>query len=233
MQNANQFKQESGIYLEPGETIPAELLQKLKQINERYTKTKSFPKYQKDLLDLFELRSPPNMTKEVQAYIAGFIEGEGSLNVGVKKNNTTQFGMYVDPEFSVTQHVNGMSNLYLVLCHFQTGRLRHKNGSNATMVYTIDNRDSLAEKVVPFYEKYTSDFAVPYKRRRLQIFKELLELFDAKAHLDQNRLLYEVLPRWDALRMQKGQKNESFPSLEAAQDYVRECVRQKNSAKRD
>lgn len=230
MNNLNNSSQDLGIYLQPGEKISPEFLEKLQKVNDNYTKSKSFPTYQKDLLELFQLQSPPNITKEVQAYLAGFIEGEGSVNAGIKKNQTSQFGLYIDPEFSVTQHINGMSNLYLVLCFFQTGRIRHKNSSNATFVFTIDNRTSLEEKVVPFYEKYTSNFAVPYKKRRIAIFKNLLQLFNEKAHLDENRLLSEVLPLWDALRMQKGQSNQSFQDLEDAQKYVKNYRnRNKNS----
>lgn len=220
--------QDLGIYLQPGEKVSAEFLEKLKNVNDNYTKSKSFPAYQKDLLELFKLQNPPNITKEVQAYLAGFIEGEGSVNVGIKKNQTSQFGLYIDPEFSVTQHINGISNLYLILCFFQTGRIRHKNSSNATFVFTIDNRISLETKVVPFYEKYTSKFTVPYKKRRIDMFKKLLQLFNEKAHLDENRLLYEVLPIWDALRMQKGQSNASFKDLEDAQKYLKNYKNRKD-----
>jgi len=125
MNNLNNSSQNSGIYLQPGEKISMEFLEKLKKINDTYTKSKSFPAYQKDLLELFQLQSPPNITKEVQAYLAGFIEGEGSVNAGIKKNQTSQFGLYIDPEFSVTQHINGISNLYLILSFFS-------NRSNST-----------------------------------------------------------------------------------------------------
>jgi hypothetical protein len=225
MNNLNNFSQDFGIYLQPGEKISPEFLEKLREVNNKYTEIRSFPKYQKDLLELFQLQSPPNITKEVQAYLAGFIEGEGSLNAGIQKNSTSTFGLYIDPEFSVTQHVNGMSNLYLILTFFQTGRIRHKNGSNATFVFTIDNRVSLEEKVVPFYEKYTLNFSVPYKKRRTNMFKKLLQLFNEKAHLDQTRLLDEVLPLWDALRMQKGQSNQSFSDLENTQQYVKDYMK--------
>jgi len=95
---------------------------------------------------------------------------------------------------------------------------------------TIDNRVSLEQKVVPFYEKYTSDFAVPYKKRRINIFKKLLQLFNEQAHLNENRLLNEVLPLWDSLRMQKGQSNQSFQDLEYSQKYVKNYRnRNKNS----
>lgn len=215
----------SGLFLEPGEAISPELLTQLAEINHRYTQTKDFSKYQQDLGKLFDLPQP-KINNRTADYIAGFLEGEGSLSVGAKKNTTSKFKVYIDPEFNVTQHINGMANLYLILCFFKTGRMRHKNGSNATFVFTIDNRVSLEQKVIPFYEDYlASHFGTPVKKRRVWIFKKLLELFKQKAHLDLDRMLYEVLPLWNAMRIQVGQKNETFKSLEDAQDYVRKAVK--------
>jgi hypothetical protein len=218
-------KVQSGMFLEPGEKISSDFLAKLAVINAHYTKKKDFPKYQQDLGKLFDL-SPdlrsPKITSRTTDYLAGFIEGEGSLSVGAKKNATSKLKVYIDPEFNVTQHINGIANLYLVLTYFKTGRLRHKTGSNATFVFTIDNRLTLEQKIVPFYENYLSSyFGTPIKKRRVWIFKTLLRLFNEKAHLDLERMLFEILPLWNAMRIQVGQENETFKSLADAQDYVR------------
>jgi hypothetical protein len=53
------------------------------------------------------------------------------------------------------------------MSYFKTGRIRHKTGSNATFVYSINNRKTLAEKVVPFYERYLSKFGPEVKKRRV------------------------------------------------------------------
>lgn len=116
---------EDGIYLKPGEKISEELLEKLKEINGKYSRNKNFPEYQRSIWQLFRLK-PVQMTEKSKFYLAGFVEGEGSMNVGAKKNTTSRFKVYVDPEFSITQHICGISNLYLALCYFQTGRIRHK-----------------------------------------------------------------------------------------------------------
>jgi len=212
-----------GIYLKPGEKISPDFLEQLKEVNVNYTKSKNFPQYQREIFQLFKLKAIKKTRASIY-YLAGFIEGEASLNVGAKKNTTSNFNVYIDPEFNITQHINGVSNLYLAMSYFQTGRIRHKTDSNATFVYTIDNRLSLKEKVVPFYEKYIKPFGSSVKERRVFIFKKLLSLFNEKAHLDLNRMLYEVLPLWDAMRMQIGQSNESFKSLQDAQDHVKNAA---------
>lgn len=221
---------QSGVFLQPGEKISKDFLDKLAAINAQYTKKKDFTKYQQDLSTLFNAHMPKIHARTID-YLAGFVEGEGSLNVGAKKNKTSKFKVYIDPEFSITQHINGFANLYLALCYFKTGRIRHKTGSNATFVYTIDNRLALEQKVVTFYENYLSSlFGTPLKKRRVWIFKKLLELFNEKAHLDLERMLNEVLPLWDAIRMQVGQSNQSFKSLEDAQDYVRKAAQEQHKA---
>lgn len=210
-----------GIYLQPGEVISPEIIKELQIANAQYSKTKNFAEYQRSIQRVFHLKPIQPVKMELKFYLAGFLEGEGSLNIGAKKNQSSKFKVYIDPEFNVTQHINGISNLYLAMFVFQTGRIRHKTGSNATFVYTIDNRQSLEEKVIPFYEKYVRLYGSPFKERRVRIFKKLLVLFKEKAHLDVDGMIHEVLPLWDTMRMQKGQSNETFRSLEEAQQYVK------------
>ena len=185
------------------------------------SKKKSFLHYKQEILQIFGLKSLTQKSTACQFYLGGFLEGEGSLNVGAKKNQTSKFKVYLDPEFNVTQHINGISNLYLAMYVFQTGRIRFKSGSLATFVYTIDNRRSLEDKVIPFYEEYVNPYGSEVKKKRLLIFKQLLNLFKTKAHLNLDQMIHKVLPLWDQLRMQKGQKNESFKSLLEAQNYVK------------
>lgn len=47
-----------------------------------------------------------------------------------------------------------------------------------------------------------------------------------KKHLDFQSFVYELGPIWDDLRMQKGQKNETFASLEEFQQYCIAFVQQ-------
>jgi hypothetical protein len=211
-------------YCAPGEKIPVEILEKLKEINNVYSKSKDFPKYMQNLSEFFKL-DPIVTTTDSKLFLGGFIEGEASLNVSAKKLKTAHFGLCIDPEFSLTQHINGLNHLFAALSIFQTGRIRYKDGSNATLVFVIDNRTSLEDKVIPFYEKYVAPYASPVKMERLKIFKELILIFKEKGHLDLETFLNKVLPLWDSLRMQKGQINESFASLEEAQEFVRRGCR--------
>jgi len=169
----------------------------------------------------------PNIQVKLSFFFGGFIEGEGSLNLSIKKHENSKFGIMLDPEFSLTQHINGVKHLHDALAIFKTGRIRYKSGSNATLVFIINNRTSLENKVIPFYENYILPYSAPSKSERLKTFSSVLNLFKKNAHLDINQFVNLMLPLWDKMRMQKGQSNESFVSLKEAQDYAKTYFKNK------
>jgi len=218
------------LIIAPGEKIPDEVKQQLQEINSRYTKNKNFSSYLKDIQILFNI-NPVKITTDSKLYLAGFIAGESSLNVSAKKQNKTSFGLVIDPEFSITQHLNGAGTLYLALDVFQTGRIGYKSGSNATLFFRIDNRKSLQDKVMPFFRKYAFPYGSDYLVQRAETFQKLLNLFDSKAHLELDSFLNEVLPLWHSMRKQEGQVNQSFANLNEAQEYVKAFVANKQIKK--
>ena len=219
---SNNLNKNGAFMLEPGQKLPEEMLEKLNEINKNYSKTRNFSQYVLALEQLFKI-TPILVTEDSKRFLGGFMEGEASMNLSAKKHTNATFGLLLDPEFSITQHVNGFRTLHLALKVFQTGRVRHKAGSNATMVFIIDNRDSLEEKVVPFYETYVKPFGSPAKVQRLKSFIKLLALFKQDGHRNAAIFRDEMLPIWDSMRMQRGQSNETFASLEEAQRYVTDC----------
>lgn len=207
------------LYLKPGEKLPETVLCELKNANEQMHRTKNFNEYCNKIQKIFSLPDYKTLNESQKYYLGGFLEGEASVCVGAKKGKNTRFGAYFDPAFNVTQHVNGVKHLFECLCLFKTGRIRHKGGSNATLVFEIDTRRSLQEKLVPFYKEYVIPLACEAKKRRFEQFCYMLDAFDRKKHLEFDSFVYELAPIWDDLRMQKGQSNETFKSLEDFQHY--------------
>lgn len=114
-------------------------------------------------------------------FLAGVIEGEGSLCVSIKEHSTSRFGYLVDPEFFIYQHKSGIKLLQLAKEVFGTGRIAPKPGSEEVLVFSIVSRRSLKEKVIPFFEKYMVFSA---KREVFERFKEIVEAMeDRKEHL--------------------------------------------------
>ena len=210
--------------IQPGEKIPDNILKELQGINEKYAKDRDFNIYLDRLGKLFNI-SKQNIRTEKKLFLAGYLEGEGSLSFSIKKNLNAKYGVTLDPEFNVTQHINGVEQLYTYLQIFQTGRITYKSGSNATLVFKISNRRSLEEKVIPFWNMYVAPYATQAKQQRFLKFQKVLELFREDCHTKLDCLTCEMLPLWDSMRMQKGQSNESFPDLQSAVDYVQTFVK--------
>ncbi len=216
------------ILLKPGERLPQNIIDGLKKANSTMNKSANFSQYKNTIQILLQCSDFVSMNEMQKYYLGGFLEGEGSLAVGAKKGKNCKFGAYLDPCFNVTQHVNGAKHLYECLCFFGTGRIRYKNGSNATLVFEIDTRRSLQEKLVPFYREYVIPFACKAKRKRFENFCSLLDAFDQKKHLEFRSFVYELAPIWDEMRMQKGQSNQTFASLEDFQQYCLDFYQEKH-----
>lgn len=212
------------LFLRPGEKLPQSVIDDLKEANAKMNKTKNFEDYRQKMQQILQLPDYVPLTESQKFYYGGFLEGEASIHIGAKKGPNTRFGAYLDPGFNVTQHVNGANHLLKSLSFFRTGRIRYKSGSNATLIFEIDTRRSLQAKLVPFYKKYVIPFASPGKKQRFEKFCSLLDAFDEKRHLEFHSFVYELAPIWDDLKMQKGQKNETFQSLEDFQHYCIDFV---------
>jgi hypothetical protein len=144
-----------------------------------------------------------SITKWHRYFLAGFIEGEGSLCVSVKKHPQSRFGYLVDPEFFIYQHESGRRILELAKRVFTTGRIYPKPGNEHVLVFAIDNRRSLREKVIPFLDKY---LLVTGKRREFEVFKRIVAALENKAHMTRHGLI-EVIRLAYALRGKgKGRK---------------------------
>ena len=211
------------------ETLPDNVLKNLYTINKlKKQKKKCFSWYKTEIAKLFGIVDQVSHKKQkigyksvkYKTFYGGFVAGEGSINVSAKKSRNAFFGILIDPEFSVSQHVNGFGFLFAALCLFETGSIHYKSGSYATLVYRIDNRKSLFEKVIPFWETYVCPYRSAEENQRIIFFKRILFFLEEKKHKDYIFFIDQILPLWDKLRKQKGQKNESFPNYEAAKNFV-------------
>lgn len=203
----------------PGEKISPEFCQSLQLANAK--RTQSLTQYIKTLCALGNLPPVKGQTEKHKQFLGGFILGEGSLNVSAKKGKGAVCGLYLDLEFSCTQHINGLWHLINLCYLFRSGRIGYKSGSNATLVFTIQDRTTLWEKVVPYWQRYIAPHALDDKgRSRFDTFVKLLIAFREGKHKVADSFVQEMLPLWDSMRQQKGQANESFSSLKEAKDYV-------------
>ena len=121
------------------------------------------------------------ITEEFKWFLAGFIEGEGSLTVSLKEHPSAKFGFFIDPEFYIYQHKNSKELLYYAKEFFKTGAIFPKPGNEDVLVFRISARRSLIEKVIPFYEKYMK-YASNEKKKNFLVFKEVVNALENGAH---------------------------------------------------
>ena len=95
-----------------------------------------------------------NQQERLDAYIAGYVDGEGSFHVAVQRNPSTKSRWQLVPEFHVSQHVERRQVLDLIRQRFGCGRIQenHRGTSDATLVYVVRNRSDLLTRVIPFFE---------------------------------------------------------------------------------
>ena len=120
-----------------------------------------------------------SFTEQQRWFLAGFIEGEGSVCVSIKEHPTAQFGYYVDPEFFLYQHRAHPRLLELAKEMFGTGRIFPKQGNERVLVYAIASRRSIAERVVPFLRSY---MVFAPRKPVYDRFCEIVEAMERKEH---------------------------------------------------
>ena len=94
-------------------------------------------------------------SEEFKWFLAGLIEGEGSICISLKQHPTARFGYYIDPEFFIYQHKSARELLDRAKAFFGTGSIVAKHGNEDVLIYRILSRRSIMERVIPFIEKDT------------------------------------------------------------------------------
>jgi hypothetical protein len=119
-------------------------------------------------------------------FLAGLIEGEGSLCVSIKEHKPSRFGYLVDPEFFIYQHKIRRGLLELAGSVFETGRITPKHGSEDVLVFSIVSQRWIVQRVLPFFERY---MAFSCKKRDFQLFREIVMAMENKQHHDPHGLV--------------------------------------------
>jgi hypothetical protein len=95
-----------------------------------------------------------SFTERQKWFLAGFVEGEGSVCVSIKQHPTARFGFYVHPEFFLYQYRGYPQMLELARAMFRSGRIFPKPGNERVLVYAVASRRAIAEMVIPFLRAY-------------------------------------------------------------------------------
>lgn len=111
-------------------------------------------------------------------YFSGFVDGEGSFNVSLRKKPDYKVGWQPILSFNVSQREKTL--LSLMKKHFNCGIIKQrKDGLHS---YDVTNPKEIQEVIIPFFNKYS--FLSNSKKRNFKIFKQITKLMKDKKHLN-------------------------------------------------
>jgi hypothetical protein len=96
-----------------------------------------------------------NQQERLDAYFAGYVDGEGSFHVAINRNPSTRVGWQLVPEFHVAQVPERRQVIDLLQERLGCGRIQqnHRTRKNdTTLVLVVRKRIDLLTKVIPFFE---------------------------------------------------------------------------------
>ena len=123
-----------------------------------------------------------NQQERLDAYIAGFVDGEGSFHVAVQRNPSTRLGWQLVPEFHVSQDAERPEVLHLIRERLACGYIRenHRGTRDTTLVFVVRRRDDLLTKVIPFFERQP---LMSSKQREFAVFAQIVRAMQTGEHL--------------------------------------------------
>jgi intein-encoded DNA endonuclease-like protein len=115
---------------------------------------------------------------EMNSYITGFVDGEGSFLVSFSKRSKMNTGIEVRPAFTVSQHKRNKDILFSIQKHFGCGTVRF-NTRDETWKYEVRSLSDLTEKIIPHFNQFPLQTS---KRLDFERFKEICQLMIGKRH---------------------------------------------------
>jgi hypothetical protein len=126
-------------------------------------------------------RVPENIVN-LNYYLAGFVDGEGSFTVSIRNSGVKRrFGWTIDPFFQVYQHKDNSRILFIFKEVLGCGYVSKKGGNPSCFVYCVDRISELISIIIPFFDKYP---LVGEKYQNFLLFKEIVIRLSKKEHFD-------------------------------------------------
>jgi hypothetical protein len=134
-------------------------------------------------------------------WLGGFIEGEGSLTISIVKSDKAPLGIYLQPEFNVSQYINGIKILNSFKNIFNNkGQVNKKSGSPNVWVYSLKGTSNLINYLIPFYLKYVVIYSSKYNNDEFNKFVTILNKLKEKSKYNKDefidivKLIYALNP---------------------------------------
>jgi hypothetical protein len=122
------------------------------------------------------------MSEELDGYIAGYVDGEGSFAVSVQRNASCRLGFQLVPEFHVSQNDDRAEVLELIRERLACGYIKRNSKGDRALVLVVRNRRALLESVIPFFERVPLRSA---KRDEFEKFASIVREMARRRHLSE------------------------------------------------
>lgn len=139
--------------------------------------------------------------QEIGWYLAGFADGEGSFNVSLR--HRSDFRMEWQPVLTFNVSQRDITNLVLLKRYLGCGRLQHR--ADGVHYYVVSNPRAIAERVLPFFERFT--FFSASKKKNFSIFRRIAKRIDARDHLTREGL-HDIAVLREGLNEGRGRKRK-------------------------
>ena len=115
--------------------------------------------------------------EELGFFIAGFVEGEGSFNVSLRRKADYKVSWQVVMSFNVSQ--KDLTILKILQEELNCGiiKVRKIDGLHS---YDVTNPKDIIQKIIPFFQEFS--LLSEAKRRNFEIFCEVAKLMDQGEH---------------------------------------------------
>lgn len=137
---------------------------------------------------------------DVGNYIAGFVDGEGSFNVSLRRREDHKLKWDIDPSFNVSQKDRVI--LAFLKKEFGCGTLRERQ--DGVVYFEVRNLSMLYDRVIPFFDKF--GFRSAAKKRNFAIFKSIIKILRNEP-LSEN-VLEKVVQLREILNIGHGRKRK-------------------------
>ncbi len=121
-----------------------------------------------------------NIPDEIGYYLAGFVDGEGSFNVSIKRVHDRSLGWRVTACFNVSQRER--QTLELLRQTLGCGTIRRR--WDGVHYFEVNSYVDLVERVIPFFRRF--QLRSLNKNETLKIFAQICEMMRAGEHLSLN-----------------------------------------------
>ena len=133
-----------------------------------------------------------------RAYLAGFLDGDGSIYVRAKPNASYRYGYQVAPYIVLFQSAKGRKDFEVLCRHIGLGRLRERN--DGVLEYTIGRIDS----ILTFLRLVKPH--VILKKRQVVLMEKILEQKKKVTNITDFQKLLDLIQTFEQLNYSKRRK---------------------------